>query len=183
MAWVTPRTWSTSDFVDAPMMNTHVRDNLLHLHGRRGWMWVPPLASYDGATTFAASDGQLGDWAYMVRPDSAGAKSAYFSFAVPADYYSLYQARIICIPANTHTPTLAINTDYGNPDNNEAYNAHNGSISLSPSLTAGNLSVLGIYDAVPAISGGDFVGVRVNITANANGSLRMVGLYFAWNRS
>ncbi len=31
MAWSSPRTWSVSEFVTASLLNTHLRDNLLHL--------------------------------------------------------------------------------------------------------------------------------------------------------
>lgn len=31
MAWTAPRTWTTGELVTAAIMNTHVRDNLLHL--------------------------------------------------------------------------------------------------------------------------------------------------------
>jgi len=33
MTWTTPRTWVTAELITASIMNTHVRDNLLHLRG------------------------------------------------------------------------------------------------------------------------------------------------------
>lgn len=36
MAWTAPRTWTTGELVTAAIMNTHVRDNLLHLGDSAG---------------------------------------------------------------------------------------------------------------------------------------------------
>lgn len=36
MAWTTPRTWTPGELVTADVLNTQVRDNLLHLYGRIG---------------------------------------------------------------------------------------------------------------------------------------------------
>ena len=34
MAWTTPRTWVDEELIDATIMNTHIRDNLLFLEER-----------------------------------------------------------------------------------------------------------------------------------------------------
>lgn len=36
MSWTTPRTWAAGETVTAAMMNTHVRDNLNAIFGRKG---------------------------------------------------------------------------------------------------------------------------------------------------
>lgn len=47
MAWTTPRTWAAGELVTAALLNTHVRDNLLHLFGRPyGFVLYTPAANY-----------------------------------------------------------------------------------------------------------------------------------------
>ena len=36
MVWTAPRTWVTGEILSSSNMNTHVRDNLLYLHGGAG---------------------------------------------------------------------------------------------------------------------------------------------------
>ena len=55
MAWTTPRDWSTGEFVNEAMMDTHIRDNFLamgpHLIVRK-----PSDESVTSSTTFQADD-------------------------------------------------------------------------------------------------------------------------------
>lgn len=51
MAWTTPRTWITAEFVTAAIMNLHLRDNLSALYG--GSLAIASQAAYD--TFYAAS--------------------------------------------------------------------------------------------------------------------------------
>ncbi|HMN10724.1 MAG TPA: hypothetical protein PKD55_00195 [Bellilinea sp.] len=180
MAWIYPSPRSTGNVITASIWNQDVVYNSVMLHDRRGYMWVPVLLEEDGASSFAAPNSYTGDWAHAARGDQNN-RSTFFSFAVPADYLSIHRAWLVCFSAQGQTPNLVVNTDYGNPDNNEPYNAHNGSMSFSYALPQNQLRGVDIAAALPAINGGDFVGIQIWPTL-VNSSPRWVGMWFVWNR-
>lgn len=74
MPWTTPRTWTPGELVTADLLNTHLRDNLLHIYARLSigarvantlnqsipnTLWTPlgfSTARYDTDTLFSLSD-------------------------------------------------------------------------------------------------------------------------------
>ena len=180
--WTPPRTWEFGELVGPAHFNEQVRDNLLHLHQRPGCMWVPVLMESDQeGDNFPTPNAATGDWAHGLRAAIPNIPT-YFSFACPDGYASIRKLQLIFFPVNSHSPTIAVTSDYGNAETSELSNAHNGSISVPmPNLQANRLYAADIAAVVPALNAGDFVGIKAATSSGANGSLRYVGLYFEWN--
>lgn len=94
MAWTNPRTWATNDGLTASTLNTHLRDNLLHLYGTAWTSWTPTLANLTlGNGTRVAVYQQIGQtvrWRFKFTLGSTSAVGSSPTFTLPvaphADY-------------------------------------------------------------------------------------------------
>lgn len=180
MAWSTPSARSTGDLITAATWNQDVVDNVTFLHARKGSMFVPPTAEWDGSTVFASPVALYNSRvATSKRPSSTG-QYVFFSWRVPNNYSSVSQLLVVYVPTSGGTPTLNCVSSYGAAG--QAHNAHSGNISAAIGQTAGNYNTWAIASAYPNLAAGDYASARIAPTADwPGGDFGAFGLWFEYN--
>jgi len=82
MAWTSPKSWVSGDMVTAALLNTHVRDNLLYLHGDAGAITI------GNTLTLPASDPTTDNMAARkVYCDTTVAATSFFKYSGTQAFY------------------------------------------------------------------------------------------------
>jgi hypothetical protein len=143
---------------------TLIDTNLDHLHQRKGVLSIPPVIQ-------AASAATLGDF-FTGGFDNTAAASTKFTnlfFVVPDDAASIDSIEVLIVSSASTTIEYNITADYGNPDNNEAYNNHSGSsVDQTLAVTANRLTLISLAGILLSLAAGDFAGVLITTSSGAN---------------
>lgn len=171
MAWTAPRDWTVGELVDEPMMDVHVRDNLIYLKQRE--LWVP--------VTWGSNDlgtGLLG--AHWGTSLTGAGDVAGMEFRCPFDFLAIITAKIVVMPrVNDAAANWDIRAFYG--AEGEQGDTHDESDNATTyNVTQNQLYGIDVSGILTNLAAGDVVALHVTL-GDAADDVSVLGFYLIYN--